>query len=248
MRVGRLSSIPLADYEAHYNCEHERDKSRRRTVEWTVPKLRSLGVLSGRLLSIGCGNGVDVVTLRDFGYEAFGCEFHACLPEAEPWVTKLVSGSLPFADSEFDAAIALEVIEHVGLDVPNGRDLRQARLLFAREVLRVVKPNGVLLIATPNRYFPADEHGDPIRIHSPVSDETLTVAELKVLFGNDFRYLSAEGYFAFGRFERVCGKAFGMISRPLLKLATSRVFHNSPMNPHLFMAFRHQGSMGQRNR
>lgn len=49
--------------------------------------------------------------------------------------------ALPFADESFDVVIAGDVIEHVA-------DQR----MFARECARVLRPGGLLFLATPNRY------------------------------------------------------------------------------------------------
>jgi SAM-dependent methyltransferase len=48
-------------------------------------------------------------------------------------------GTLPYADSSFDVACSLEVIEHI-----------KDQFAFARELHRVVKPNGVAIVSTPN--------------------------------------------------------------------------------------------------
>ena len=54
---------------------------------------------------------------------------------------KLYNGNkLPFEDSKFDAVTAFQVIEHIK-DEHN----------FISEIYRVLKPNGILIITTPNR-------------------------------------------------------------------------------------------------
>ena len=57
---------------------------------------------------------------------------------------------LPFADDCFDYVTAAQVLEHVSD--------KQAML---DEVVRVLKPDGVFLVAFPNRIFPLDPHGLP---------------------------------------------------------------------------------------
>jgi hypothetical protein len=70
------------DFSSLYVTEREYKKSARRTREWTIPALQRLGVSSGRVLSIGCANGVDVLEMRQHGYEARGKTFilHAMKP------------------------------------------------------------------------------------------------------------------------------------------------------------------------
>lgn len=57
---------------------------------------------------------------------------------------------LPFADDCFDYVTAAQVLEHVSD--------KEAML---DEVVRVLKPDGVFLVAFPNRIFPLDPHNLP---------------------------------------------------------------------------------------
>lgn len=65
-------------------------------------------------------------------------------PPADPGPLKYLSmnlnGDWPIADGSYDAAVALEVIEHV----ENPRH-------FMRQIFRIVRPGGVALITTPNQ-------------------------------------------------------------------------------------------------
>lgn len=51
----------------------------------------------------------------------------------------LPDGRLPFEDHSLDAAISIEVIEHV-----------EDQFAFLRELARVVKPGGLVIVSTPN--------------------------------------------------------------------------------------------------
>jgi 2-polyprenyl-3-methyl-5-hydroxy-6-metoxy-1,4-benzoquinol methylase len=57
---------------------------------------------------------------------------------------------LPFKDSTFDCIVNLEVIEHVQ------KDIQEA---FLKEARRVLKPNGILIISTPNKKVYTDQSG-----------------------------------------------------------------------------------------
>lgn len=153
-----LTAIPAEDYVACYANERQRQKARARTMDWTIPSLRSLEITPpARVVSVGCGNGIDVATLRDSGYEAYGIDMHEVEPPAGSWCQMGSALDLPFGDREFDAVISLEVIEHVGLDYDGTGSAAYTR--YAAELQRVLRPGGVILIATPNRFFPVDEHG-----------------------------------------------------------------------------------------
>jgi 2-polyprenyl-3-methyl-5-hydroxy-6-metoxy-1,4-benzoquinol methylase len=54
---------------------------------------------------------------------------------------------LPFADRVFDVVISNHVIEHV-----------RSPQLHLQEIARVLKPNGIVYLATPNRFFPKETH------------------------------------------------------------------------------------------
>jgi len=66
---------------------------------------------------------------------------------------------LPFGDASLDFVFTLGVIEHVGTS--NGHsdrlpDYHARREQWLREVFRVVRPGGAMLVAGPNRGFPVD--------------------------------------------------------------------------------------------
>jgi SAM-dependent methyltransferase len=234
-----LNATSAEDWVEYYSNQHECEKSRARTTSWTIPSLRSLGVLPpARVVSVGCGNGIDVVTLRDSGYDAHGVDMHEVEPTARPWCKMGSALNLPFADGEFDAVVSLEVIEHVGVDYDGAGTADRAR--YATELLRVLRPGGVVIIATPNRYFPIDEHGSGrllVRFHSPFRDNTLTFDELRQYFpGCDNGTLFYDGYFRFEKLSRL-----HIPVRPLhllLRIFRNTRLHRSPLNPHLFAWFR----------
>jgi 2-polyprenyl-3-methyl-5-hydroxy-6-metoxy-1,4-benzoquinol methylase len=105
--------------------------------------LGAAGVDGGELLDVGCGQGqlwpyvrrrfasytgVDVVR-----YDGFPAEGRFVLADAD-------AGSVPLPDASFDVVAAVETIEH--LDGPRR---------FARELSRLVRPGGWLVITTPNQ-------------------------------------------------------------------------------------------------
>ncbi len=103
---------------------------RSRTIEEFLPQ-------GGRILEVGPGEGA---------FDRKGCAWVALniTPRASP--TVLGDGqALPFRAASFDAAIALEVIEHVRYPY---------RLL--REVRRVLRPGGRFLLSTPNVATPVN--------------------------------------------------------------------------------------------
>lgn len=100
----------------------------------------------GRLLEVGCGGGRYLRALRTLRPELrlVGCDVSRAalrsLAESAPEIeTRLASGdAIPAADGEFDAVLAIDVLEHA-------RD--PARLLA--EIHRALAPGGVLHLHVP---------------------------------------------------------------------------------------------------
>jgi len=218
-----LVDVPSGDFKNLYLSDHECAKTTRRTRDWTLPILRACGIEKGRILSAGCGNGMDLVELRERGFQAVGFDLYQPAVAATPWTVLARVNNIPFETSTFDAAVCLEVIEHVP---------HQQRRAATQELLRVVRPGGVIIIATPNRYFPADEHAAWLRLHSPFHDDTLSSSELEILFDRKARTLTWKGYFQFQRFG-----VFGVAINKVIALFENETLHRSALNPHLFLAF-----------
>jgi SAM-dependent methyltransferase len=102
---------------------------------------RYVGPPPRRLVDIGCGLGFYGVGLLADGYDWTGAEVDAadCAELARRGLPhQRVDGrTLPFADGAFDAALCIEVLEHI--DEPHG---------FLREVKRVAPRQ--LLVSVPN--------------------------------------------------------------------------------------------------
>ena len=234
----RLHAISATDYIAHYDNEREAFKSRRRTREWTAPALARLGVSApARVLFVGSGNGIEVLGLREVGYDAWGIDMRPPLPAASPWCRVGDATKPVFVDGEFDVVLALEVIEHIGGDYNGDEPMSLVRRRFASELRRVGR---LIVLATPNRWFPLDEHGQnrfQIRVHSPFNDATFTIGELRELFlPREWGVIPYAGYF---QLEKV--KRLHIPARPIhaaLRLFSNRRLHQSPFNPHLFVWFR----------
>ncbi len=96
-----------------------------------------------RALDVGCGVGQVVARLSEAAFEAWGVDVSAPNIERAGKVSarcQLYDGrKLPFPDQHFDSAGALNVLEHV--DEPEA---------FLRELVRVTRVGGRLVLSSPN--------------------------------------------------------------------------------------------------
>jgi len=129
--------------------------SRRRKARKIAALLGSYRPLTGlKILEVGAGSGVIASLLAD---EAG--------PEGEVWAvdvrdTRVVAegfrfvqvtdARLPFENDYFDVVVSNHVIEHVGN--------QQDQLVHLTEMMRVVHPDGIAYLATPNRWGVIEPH------------------------------------------------------------------------------------------
>jgi SAM-dependent methyltransferase len=101
----------------------------------------------GRILEIGYGSGVFMPELAWRSTELYGIDPHPMPREVEKVLgehgvkASLVTGSaesLPYEAGFFDAVVSVSAIEYV-------EDIDRA----SREIIRVLNPGGVLIVATP---------------------------------------------------------------------------------------------------
>lgn len=114
-----------------------------RTLHQLVETNAPAFVPDGILLDIGCGNGRFLSNMQALGWNAQGVEFsetgvQACRKSGLA-VHHGTLESAAFASDSFDVVTARHLIEH--LPDPSG---------FVREVARILKPGGTLLLETPN--------------------------------------------------------------------------------------------------
>lgn len=125
------------------------EASRKRKAEKIVRVIKTRkDVAKSRVLDIGTGAGyiaehlasqVKAVTSVDLVDERKVTKGYTFV--------KVSNESLPFKDETFDIVISNHVIEHVG-----------NQQLHVKEILRVLKPGGIVYLATPNKNWITDPH------------------------------------------------------------------------------------------
>ena len=127
-------------------------------VAYRLGKIRELGILRGDWLDCGCADGGYTAHLVELGAESatgvdpdgdrIGLARERTPAGASVRFVEGTAEALPFAEDCFDGVLLNEVLEHV-------RDERRA----LREIRRVLRPGGYLVIMSPNRWFPFEGHG-----------------------------------------------------------------------------------------
>ena len=120
-----------------------------------------LQVLSNKIvLDAACGTGYGSDIIASVAKEVYGVDIsQEAINYANSHFTansnlKYIRGDitkLPFEKGKFDVVVSFETIEHV-----DGK--MQAK--FLKEIKRVLKPEGVLIISTPNKEIYAEQEGN----------------------------------------------------------------------------------------
>jgi len=108
--------------------------------------------IQGYVLENGCGVGMYVEHLAPFGGAIFGLEYDferaAEAGSRSKRILNAAGESLPLPSNAFDLILSHEVLEHV-------QDDAQA----VREMVRVLRTGGRIVIFVPNRGYPFETHG-----------------------------------------------------------------------------------------
>lgn len=108
-----------------------------------LERVPALGLPSGaRVLDAPCGGGASLtLALRERGFDAVGADIDLeaakCLGAA--FQEANLDAPFPWPDQAFDAVISTEGIEHL-----------ENHFSFLREVSRILKSGGILVLTTPN--------------------------------------------------------------------------------------------------
>jgi len=99
------------------------------------------GEKRGKLLDVGAGTGAFSRKLKAEGFDVTACDISPQNFVAEGIVCKKadLNTTFPFSDAEFDFVVSAEVIEHI-----------ENPWFFLRELYRITKPGGTVIISTPN--------------------------------------------------------------------------------------------------
>jgi SAM-dependent methyltransferase len=135
-----------------------------------------------RVLDLGCGTGYGTADLARVASSAMGVDLAADaidyarrhFPSAQ--FLECSATAVPFPPGSFDLVTAFEVIEH----------LRDWRALLA-EAHRVLEPNGLLIVSTPNKRYYAESRAKSGP--NPFHEHEFEFGEFKLALGEFFPHV-----------------------------------------------------------
>ena len=113
-----------------------------------------------RVLDVACGSGYGSALLAEVAQQVVGVDIASdavCYAKeryARPDFVRADCIALPFAEEQFDLLVAFEIIEHLS-----------DSQTFLEELRRVVKPQGRLLLSTPNKLYYTQDRGEVNPFH-----------------------------------------------------------------------------------
>ena len=133
-------------YDSAYYGDWERSQKKTRLRLWNQRLKDMMKYVSiGKLLDVGAGTGLFLSTAKEYGFEVSGTEISsdACKISRDSYGIELFKGELAeanFPGNTFDIVTIWHVLEHL----PDPGKIM-------KEIYRVLKPGGMLVIALPNR-------------------------------------------------------------------------------------------------
>jgi SAM-dependent methyltransferase len=172
------------DNEARARLSHGTSESAIRDLVRTWLEARQ--ETRAKLLDVGCGNGALLRELRSSFDDVVGVDIlrHDGFPGDLPFVSAdLDRTTIPLDDSFADVVTCVETIEHV-----------ESPRALVRELTRLLRPNGWLMVTTPNQLSFASKLGLVLRNEFPHFQERpgLYPAHISALLEIDLRRMLTE--------------------------------------------------------
>jgi len=138
----------------------------------------------GAVVDVGCGTGRLHTLLGDLATSYIGVDAvrYDGFPAAAPFLAAdLNRDQIPVADGSADIAVSLETIEH--LENPRA---------FCRELVRITRPGGWLLVTTPNQRSVVSLGALLLKEHFSAFRDGSYPAHQTALLDTDLRRIAAE--------------------------------------------------------
>lgn len=187
---------------------------------WPYEQLR-LQAKGKDVLELGCNKGFGTVIYAEYAASVKAVDTSlAAIEKARQHNARenteyicLESWTLPFADDSFDLTVLFQVIEHIALD---------KRDIFLREIKRVTREDGQVIVTTPNRsirLLPLQKPRN--RFHT----KEYSARELEKLLRPYFAEVKVEGLFGV--------EALNEIERRRVRQKPTKVYLKEPLRKYL---------------
>ena len=140
-------------------------------------------LINGTVLEIGCGEGYGISELAKYAKKYIGVDkFDTSISEKLMTENDIVFHKmeipplLNIESNSIDFVVTFQVIEHIQNDK-----------FFLKEIHRVLKPGGMLLLTTPNKLMSLSRNPWHIREYTPI--------EMKKVLSNYFANVDVQGVF-----------------------------------------------------
>ena len=148
-----------------------------------------------RLLDLGCGDGSDAdIFLNEYKLDVYGVDIYEHENLKKIKGLKFEKGGIdkiPFKDSEFDYVFLHDVLQHID---ENGQR-KSKHLAGLRELKRVCKNGGTIIIVEGNRYNPLFyPHMVKMLGHNHFKQSYFNDIVLQIFPGAIFKYFEAHLY------------------------------------------------------
>jgi len=141
--------------DINFNCvaDYYDEIFSKHIVEYYLKKrvsfIRKYFKLRKKILDIGCGTGILLEQLSEYGFDVYGIDkSEKMIEKASRKLKKKVivanATNLPFSSNSFEGVICIATLHHIGMDF----------IRVFREVSRVLKPGGYFLIWDHNPLNP----------------------------------------------------------------------------------------------
>ena len=130
-----------------------------------------------RVLDVGCSGSTWPMDLSKRGHEVYGIDVGGYRKQRQFHFVRGDATRMPFDDQSFDVVTAISTVEHIGLGRYGDPTLPEGDREALREIGRVLKPGGRLLMTVPcgKDTVCHSKHGVPLaRVYSSASLSKLT--------------------------------------------------------------------------
>jgi glycosyltransferase involved in cell wall biosynthesis/predicted SAM-dependent methyltransferase len=171
-----------------------------------------------KVLDIGTGNG-EISSFIGKTNQVTSVDIYDSRQVTKDFNFSLCNESLPFKSESFDVIISNHVIEHV-----------ENQALHIKEIKRVLKNNGVLYLATPNRLWPFEVHYRLFFLH--YLPQQLFIKTLKYInkYEEDVDLLSLRKVYALLQKENLISYSGNIIKNPTYYLMNLPIWLEKLLN------------------